>query len=317
MSFSATINNKEKYPSILLKDEIKNCEVEIYSFGALLNSFSVALNGTIMNVVDGFPSSIDAEHNITNGFKSAKLSPFVCRMNKGEFSFDNENFKIEKFYLPPHAIHGLIYDAVYRIIATNVNENSASVTLAYEYNSNDKGYPFNYYSEVIWTLSAKNHLSVTTRVINKTAQSIPFADGWHPYFTLGTTVDECTLQFDSNTLIEFDETLIPTGNKKEDNRFEKASSLKNIFLDNCFELNKNGGCVLENEKLKLSILPDATYPFLQVYTPPHRNSIAIENLSATPDAFNNEMGLLLIEPNKEYSFTTTYQVEIAFDKEGL
>lgn len=308
MSFSATINNKEKYPSISLKDEISECEVEIYSFGALLNSFSVALNGSMINIVDGFQSSIDAEQNISNGFKSAKLSPFVCRMNKGEYNFGNVNYKIEKFYLPPHAIHGLIYDAVYEILTINADENSASVTLAYEYSCNDNGYPFNYYSEVIWTLSANYNLSVTTKVINKTAHSIPFADGWHPYFTLGTTVDECSLQFDSNTMIEFDETLIPTGNKVDDNRFVNGVLLKDIFLDNCFELNKNGACVLQNNKLKLSILPDATYPFLQVYTPPHRNSIAIENLSATPDAFNNKMGLLLIEPNKEYLFTTTYQI---------
>lgn len=308
MSFSATINHREKYPSISLKDKISECEVEIYSFGALLNSFSVALNGSMINIVDGFQSSIDAEQNISNGFKSAKLSPFVCRMNKGEYDFGDVNYKIEKFYLSPHAIHGLIYDAVYQIKTTNADENSASVTLAYDYSCNDNGYPFNYYSEVVWTLSANHNLSVTTKVINKTAQSIPFADGWHPYFTLGTTVDECSLQFDSNTLIEFDETLIPTGNKMKDKRFTDPASLKNIFLDNCFELNKNGACVLQNDKLKLSILPDATYPFLQVYTPPHRNSIAIENLSATPDAFNNKMGLLLIEPNNEYSFTTTYQI---------
>ncbi|MGL6269156.1 MAG: hypothetical protein ACRC2O_14590, partial [Chitinophagaceae bacterium] len=54
--------------------------------------------------------------------------------------------------------------------------------------------------------------------------------------------------------------------------------------------------------------PDKSYPYLQLYTPPHRNSIAIENLSAAPDAFNNGMGLVTLEPDHTRTFSTRYKI---------
>ena len=61
-------------------------------------------------------------------------------------------------------------------------------------------------------------------------------------------------------------------------------------------------------KLQLEISPDKSYPYLQIYTPPQRESIAFENLSAAPDAFNNGMGLITLKKDQSASFTTTYQL---------
>jgi aldose 1-epimerase len=44
-----------------------------------------------------------------------------------------------------------------------------------------------------------------------------------------------------------------------------------------------------------------------LYTPENRKSIAIENLSAAPDCFNNKMGLQQLEPQAKIYFETTYQ----------
>lgn len=304
MSFEVVVDGSGKHPIIVLRDNHALCEAEIYAFGTLLNSFS--LDGK--NVVDGFLSVDEAMENSTNGFKSSKLSPFVCRMNKGEYSFDGNIYKIDKFYLSPHAIHGLVFDAVHEIASTNADGSSASVTLTSMYRGEDKGYPFHYSSTITWKLEANNKLSVTTTVQHGNEKAIPFADGWHPYFKLGETVDDCTLQFNSNQLVEFDETLIPTGNIAADERFVNGALLKDIFLDNCFKLNNDNqpAVVLKNDALQLSIEPDASYPYIQVYTPPHRKSIAIENLSGTPDCFNNKMGLLLLQPHQAYIFTTSY-----------
>ena len=84
--------------------------------------------------------------------------------------------------------------------------------------------------------------------------------------------------------------------------FSNPKFLDDTFLDNCFLLNENNkpACVLRNNKsgLELTIQPDKSYPYLQVYTPEHRNSIAIENLSAAPDAFNNKIGLIILKPGE-------------------
>ncbi|MFY7965935.1 MAG: hypothetical protein ACOVO1_13635, partial [Chitinophagaceae bacterium] len=124
--------------------------------------------------------------------------------------------------------------------------------------------------------------------------------------------DNCTLQFDATEMLEFDESCIPTGKLVSDNRFVKTTSLKNINLDNCFLLSNihQPKCVLKGKQLQLTITPDKSYPYLQIFTPDHRENIAIENLSAAPDAFNNKMGLIMLEPNKEYNFATSYQVNL-------
>ena len=230
-------------------------------------------------------------------------------MNKGEFSFKEIDYRIEKFYLQQHAIHGIIYDAIYKAIENITDENKAQLTLQHRYQGTDTGYPFNYTITITYILTSENKLTVTTTVKHNNDIEIPYADGWHPYFTLGKSIDECYLQFDSTQMIEFDESLLPTGNTIVNERFKEGKLMKGIFLDNCFALQQKGKCVFKNNKLQLIIEADENYPYLQIYTPDHRQSIALENLSAAPDCFNNYMGLQLLQPNKVYNFTTSYQIK--------
>jgi aldose 1-epimerase len=311
MRFSVSINNQSAHPVIHLKDKQTGCEAEIYAFGGLLNALKLPVKGKLHNCIDGFSSVADARKNISNSFKSAKLSPFVCRMKFGTYNFNKQQFKVHKHYLGEHAIHGLIYDAQYQIKLTEATETNAMVQLVYQYQSTDQGYPFAFNIELIWNLSIGNKIAVTTKILHQNKAAIPFADGWHPYFTLGGKVDNCILQFNSDTQLVFDQDLLPTGKKKKDNRFLKGYLLKGIFLDNSFEFSgqQTNQCILHNKQLKLTIEPDASYPILQIYTPLTRKSIAIENLTGAPDNFNNSIGLLLLEPNKTYSFTTAYSIE--------
>lgn len=313
MAFEVQVSGDQADRTIILRDATDGTRAEIYCFGALLNEFSLPLHEELLfNVVDGFHSPFDAAATITPAFKSAKLSPFTCRLHHGKYDFNGQAYEIEKFYLPPHAIHGIIYDAVYEVTDTHANETSASVTMRYHYAGTDAGYPFPYDITVQWELGAKHTLTVTTTIQHNLDTAIPVADGWHPYFKLETGIDNCQLQFDGAALLEFDATLIPTGKVLPDHRFTEPALLEGIFLDNCFALDplmKQPSCVLSSPELRLTITPDKSYPYLQVYTPAHRGSIAIENLSAPPDAFNNGIGLLLAEKNKPTIFSTTYRVE--------
>ena len=308
MAFTTSINNNQLFPTITLSDSSTGTQAEIYSFGALLNQFLVKTGSGNLNLIDGFSSPKDAIENITNGFKSAFLSPFTCRMKEGKYAFADTAYQVEKFFMGSHAIHGLTYDAPFAVAETEATENHASVKLTYTYNKNDVGYPFTYTVSHLWKLEAGNKLSVTTTVVNQSTHPIPYAQGWHPYFTLGISLDDCSLRFTTDKQVEFDDTLLPTGGILNDDRFKEGIALKDIFLDNCFHLADEGNhaCVLSNDLVKLTIAPDGTYPYLQIYTPPDRKSIAIENLSGAPDCFNNGLGLLLIEPNTPVTFATTY-----------
>lgn len=311
MAFSAYIDRNQLFPVITLSDSTNDTQAEIYSFGALLNQFSINTSKGKLGLIDGFASPQAAIQEITNGFRSAFLSPFTCRMNEGKYMFNEKAYRVEKFFYPPHAIHGLVYDAVYKIESTETTETHASVKLSYTYGGEDIGYPFSFSISQTWKLELGSKLSVSTSIIHQNSHAIPYAQGWHPYFTLGTSVDDCTLQFTTDTKVEFDGTLLPTGKTSDDTRFVDGASLKDVFLDNCFHLSNKGQhfCILSNSLVKLTITPDQSYPYLQIYTPPHRKSIAIENLSGAPDCFNNELGLLLLEPGVAITFATHYSAE--------
>ena len=311
MPFTVSVHEQEAFPVITLHDTDSGCEAEIYTFGGLLNSFKIPLANNLINIVDGFNSVADAIKNITNGFKSAKLSPFVCRMYKGNYQFDNKAYHVNKHYLKQHAIHGLVYDGIYSIVNTSADTSQAKATLVYQYQGSDDGYPFTYNITLNWKLEAGNKLTVATTVVHHNIQPIPLADGWHPYFRLGDSIDDCTLQFNSATQLAFDGDLLPTGKTIADTRFINGSSLQDISLDNSYQLDPlvtQPSCVLSNKVLKLTVEPDKSYPILQIYTPIHRKSIAIENLSGAPDNFNNGMGLILLSPNEPKVFTTSYAI---------
>jgi aldose 1-epimerase len=312
MPFEVSIHGEPGEQLIILRDGASGTEAEIYTFGGLLNAFRTPVNGRMINVVDGFPSIADAKENILNGFKSAKLSPFVCRMRKGDYRINETVYHVEKHYLGDHAIHGLVYDHICAITGSEQNDDHAKVTLSLSYGGDDPGYPFPYHLQIEWMLQTGNKLTVTTTITHQNLKPILYADGWHPYFSLGGNADEWTLQFDAQVQFEYDEDLLPTGNKFSDKRFENGCSLKGIELDNSFELNGDGNaaCVLSNNEVSLMIHPGKTYPILQVYIPAQRKSIAIENLSGAPDNFNNGIHLLTIPADKEYSFTTSYRIEV-------
>jgi aldose 1-epimerase len=315
--FSIAAVQENGFDKIILTDPDSGTGVEILpSSGALLHAFNVRYKGGILNVIDQYSSAADFTQNVARkGFKSCKLSPFVCRLKDGSYIFGGNQYKIEKFYLGSSAIHGLLFDASFTILQQSADNEKASLSLKYEYRKADKGYPFCYDCIVNYTLKKSNLLTITTDVVNRDEGIIPVADGWHPYFTFGGSIDELQLEFQSTAMLEFDDGLHPTGKQLKYETFGALKTMGSTQLDNCFVLDFSECqplCVLRDKEknMQLEIYPDSSYPYLQMYTPPHRTSIAIENLSAAPDAFNNGIGLITLEPGEAASFGTTYKISI-------
>ena len=315
MAFVVEEITENGFSKVLLKDLAGNCFAAILpGCGAILHGFSVQHNGAWMNVIDHYDDAADFKNNCTaKGFKGCKLSPFVCRLNHGKYSFAQQEYSIEKFYLGKNALHGLLYDVPFLITEKLADGEKASVTMKHEYRKADKGFPFDYDCIVTYELRENNILTVITTLINKDEGLIPVTDGWHPYFTLGKKIDELQLEFQSKEMLEFDAELIPTRKLLPYAEYGSLRMIGDAFFDNCFTLNF-AECqplfVLRNpaQKIQVAISPDPSYPYLQIYTPPHRNSIAIENLGAAPDAFNNGMGLLTLAPGAAAAFKTKYTI---------
>ena len=283
--------------------------------GMLLHAFRFSVDGAIFNVIDNYASAAELDSFINLSYKSCKLSPFACRIPEGKYRLNGHSYELQKKFYDGSAIHGLLANSSFDIIASGDDENSAFITGSYEYRNEDPGYPFHYKCVVTYTLRQHNRLTVETAVTNLSSQVIPMADGWHPYFQLGSRVDDCVLHFNSLTMLEFDDRLVPTGNTIAYPDFSSPSRIGARKLDNCFVLreNENGnGCTLKDPSgLTLSIHSDKRYPFFQIYIPDHRKSIALENLSGAPDCFNNTLGLIFLKPGEQERFTVQYQINLS------
>ena len=283
-------------------------------YGAMLHAFTVKTKKGTHNIIDNYSSAGEIQTSLANSYKSSKLSPFACRIAAGKYVYDGETFEFDNKFMDGSAIHGLLFNKAFRKTSSFCDEQKASVVFKYHYKEEDNGYPFSYTCEIRYTLLPKNTLELQTTIINLDDLPIPMSDGWHPYFTLGGKADNWLLYFNASTMLEFDEKLLPTGKLLPSTAFLQPALLGQTQLDNCFVLNNYNGyaaCTLRNEAegLQLNLFPDASYPYLQIYTPPHRQSIAIENLSAAPNAFNNGLGLLMLPPRHTHTFTVYYQAE--------
>ena len=266
------------------------------------------------------PIKASVKENLKSaGFKGSKLSPFVCRTKDATYSFAGEQYTLTKNLRGKDALHGELFDKAFEITGEMADASKASLTMKYHYDKEDPGYPFTYDCQVTWQLEPNNQLRVTTESTNLDEGLIPMQDGWHPYFDLGDKIDELHLEFQSMEMVEF-ENLIPNGKMQEYDTFNSLKKIGSTEFDNCFTLNLETCqpmCVLRNESknIQVELHPDKSYPYLQIYSPPHRNSIAIENLSGTPDGFNNGMGVITLEPGQSVKYEVVYKIVLL--KENL
>ena len=314
LSFYCDRIQRNGWEEVILRDETTGFSATIIpSAGGILNSLITTQDGKQIQLIDGFKDAADWKENCTNGFKSAKLSPFACRLNKSTYSWQGKEYVIEKFKLEGHAIHGILFDAPHEIMIAEASAFMAECKLLYRYKGTDPGFPFSFDMNIRYRLEGANRLTIITTVHNRSGQTIPICDGWHPYFKLGDSIDTARLQFNSKKELEFNTLLMPTGKITKNKKWFKGAPLKDVKMDNIFLLDLKEPmphCILSDEAMRLAIYmyPDEAYPYLLIYTPEGRKSIAIESHSAPPDAFNNKMGLIELGPEDSKAFTTKYRI---------
>ena len=314
--FNIHYKTENGFDIVVLQDELTGCFAEIIpSCAAMLHAFGISKNGDRLQVIESFKSFEEYTERVEpEGYKGCKLSPFVCRVYKSTFSFGGQEFTFENRSGGNHALHGLLYNKSFNVIDTIANEMHASITMKYSYKGNEKGFPFRYSCAITWELAGDCTLKVKTEVENLDEGLIPIQDGWHPYFQLGNSVSDLELEFQSKNILLSDEDLIPTGRKVPYEKFIAVTPIHDLHFDNCFELDLQECqplCVLRSVEMKveIKIFPGKSYPYLQLYTPENRHSIAIENISDPSNGFNSG-NFTTLEPGQIAAFTTAYQINL-------
>jgi aldose 1-epimerase len=312
MIFTIDRTEENGFSVIRLTDHFNKSTVAVLpQHGAMLHEFTTTINGVSHNHIDNYPNAEALKAQIGISYKGTKLSPFPCRIKQGKYAFKGSEYEFANKFPDGSAIHGLLYNRPFELTDNFVTESNASITLYHEYGGDDPGYPFRYSCSITYTFNRNNKLSVETVVKNLDDETIPVADGWHPYFQLGGKADDWTLKFCSSKILDFTDQLVPSGSILKDDRFVSPKLLGDTSLDNCFLLDRTDDqpvCELANPSNNrwIRFYADEQYPYLQIYTPPSRNSIAIENLSAAPDSFNNRMGLVTLKPGETITFKLHY-----------
>jgi aldose 1-epimerase len=296
-----------------LEDMVQDMRIEVVpSAGGILNAWWV---GGI-NIIEGYTDREDFAERVHAGFRSAKLLPFVCRLNNAAYRWQEQTYILDKFLLNGSALHGIVYDQVFAVVEAQQDKSGCSVELEYRYAGEHPGYPFPFTCKIRYALSADGKLEIATWLTNpdSAASALPIVDGWHPYFALGGEADHWLLKITTDQMMEYNDALIPTGRYLRDSTFTEGALIGDTKLDNGFLLSGTLGpfCKLKNLETghTVTFLRQLNYPFLQLYIPDHRKSIAIENLSGAPDAFNNGIGLTVLQPGEQKAFLVEIQATV-------
>lgn len=296
-------------------DQAESIEI-LPQTGALWHRWKCRRNGRVHSLISGYADAVTLNRELNRSYRSAKLSPFVCRLKDGTYSYLGKQYEMTGKFSDGNAIHGLLFDQPFAVVKQGAEVDHAWVLLRHEYRGADPGYPFDFDCEIRYELLASGGIRIATAIANRSECSIPVVDGWHPYFSLGVSVDACTLQFPKARMLEFDERLLPTGRFLEASRYEAGHSLNGIELDNSFWLEPGyttPACCLRHPQggIELQVFFERNYPILQLYIPPDRSSLAIECLSGAPDAFNNHIGLDILGSGHLIEYLVRYRLAAA------
>jgi aldose 1-epimerase len=233
------------------------------------------------------------------------LVPWPNRIEDGSYTFAGRDLQVALSETSRNnAIHGLT-----RWASWNREEMTEhSVSLIYRLMA-QTGYPWTVDVHVLYDLSADG-LTVTVTATNLSDSPAPFAQGAHPYLSVGDDgVDGWELTLPAGTRLTTDSRKLPTGTEdvaETGYDFRVSRPLRGLQLDDAFTDLTRGpdGRVeveLRNPRNGRAVLlwMDAAHGWVQVYTGDDlptdvRRSLAVEPMTAPANAFRSGDGLAVL-----------------------
>jgi aldose 1-epimerase len=235
------------------------------------------------------------------------LAPWPNRIRDGRYTFAGVERQLPLTEVARgHASHGLVRWAAW----TLEEQTEHSVSLVYRLMS-QPGYPWTLDLHALYDLSADG-LTVTVTATNLSETAAPYAVGAHPYLTTGTgPVDAWELTLPADTRLLVDDRLVPTGRRPVDGTdldFRVARPLRSTSLDTAFtDLGRDSDGRVEvrlhdpRSGDGVGLWMDGRHRWTQLFTgdalPAHaREALAVEPMTAPPDAFRSGEDLVVLEP---------------------
>ncbi len=280
---------------------------------SLRRYFLVGSGGDEVDLVWGYSGG-----NQKKGGQGDVLIPFPGRIAEGRYSFDGERFQLERNDKEgPNAIHGFVRTLPWQVSRIEATCVSFDIRLeAEQYGS--KGYPFSLAIQVTYGLDEKG-LSCAFDVRNAGTSPAPVGVGFHPYFTVGTTmIDEADARIPASGFLEFNDKLAPTGNvlaaagtEWDCRDYRRIGSKK---FNHCYVQLERDTEGMATASLRhaasgrvVEVTMDRSFTAIVAYTgdaiaDAPRRAFAIEPMTCASDAFNHpEWGLKRLLPDERFT----------------
>ncbi len=235
------------------------------------------------------------------------LAPWPNRVRDGKWTLDGAVQQLD--ITEPErggALHGLLQFTDYEVLASA----DATVTLG-AFIAPQHGWPFALETGVTYALESDG-VRVTHTVRNVGGARAPYAVGTHPFLRVGDTpVEQLTLTAPVATYFVVDERLNPTTESPVTAEVDLRGgrTVGELRLDTAYGslTHGDGGASawLESpDGARTTLWQDADWGYLQVFTTTQfprpeglGTAVAVEPMTAPPDALNSGQGLVWIEPD--------------------
>jgi aldose 1-epimerase len=259
-------------------------------------------------VLDGY----DADEMAIGG-AGQPLIPWPNRLACGRYEFGGKTYQAPLTEPDKrNALHGFARWLTWRV----ERQEASRATLALDMYPRP-GYPFALRLQIDYWLS-ETALTVATTAVNAGRSSLPYANGFHPYLSVGTrAVDECSLLLPAASWYETDERQIPTAKRAVEGTaldFRNAREIGPAHLDVAFtDLARDA-----DGKARVRLLAprgdrsvvlwmDESYRYVMVFTGDtlgdstrRRRALAVEPMTAAPNAFQSGDGLRILGPGEAF-----------------
>ncbi|NHI16193.1 aldose 1-epimerase family protein [Microbacterium excoecariae] len=278
----------------------------IAQVGAALRGLTVRGTG----IVAPYP-----EGHIPPMSSGTTLVPWPNRIRDGRWSMTDPHGREYDEQVPVSepargtALHGLLRHTPY-VVA----EDGESATLTAAVVPQD-GYPFAVETVVRYALT-DDGIRVTYALTNVGADAAPVAVGTHPFFQIeGVPGADLTLTLPAETWFDVDERLLPLEERaittKKDLR--GGARLGDVDLDRAYgslardEHGLAGTTLRAPDGRTVTIWQDEAFGYVQLFTtdayPGQDRTVAVEPMTAPPDAFNSGEGVRWLEPGERWELS--------------
>lgn len=226
--------------------------------------------------------TFDADE-VPRGCAGATLAPWPNRIRDGRYTFDGVEHRLP-LSEPAlgNAIHGLAMALPWSLVARSADVVTLAAVLYPQ-----TGWPGTVRVQITYALGTDG-LTVTVEAMNAGGVPVPFGYGAHPVFAFDDVAAvELALPFSRR--LRVDERLLPVELADIDEAvdFREPRAIGDVVFDTAFTGAPGGWEVgAEADGHAITLWADESFGWVQLYTRPGRDGLAIEPMTCAADAFN-------------------------------